>query len=75
MAAWLQCNSDVMPTDRFQTQRFELKYLVNEETARAVRQFVACYLKPDEFAATLPDNAITRCNPVATATGCDAKAE
>lgn len=46
-----------MPTDRFQTQRFELKYLVSEETARAVRQFVACYLKPDEFAATLPDNA------------------
>ena len=43
--------------DRLQTQRFELKYLVNENTARAVRQFVRCYLKPDEFAATMPDNA------------------
>ncbi|MES2697298.1 MAG: polyphosphate polymerase domain-containing protein [Verrucomicrobiota bacterium] len=46
-----------MATDRLQTQRFELKYLVSEETARAVRQFVRCYLKPDEFAATQPDNA------------------
>lgn len=41
--------------DRLQTQRFELKYLVSEHTARAVRQFVRCYLKPDEFAASLPD--------------------
>lgn len=40
-----------------QTQRFELKYLVSEETARAVRQFIRCYLKPDEFAATQPDNS------------------
>lgn len=46
-----------MPTDRLQTQRFELKYLISEETARAVRQFVRCYLKPDEFAAHLPDGA------------------
>lgn len=44
-----------MPKDRLQTQRFELKYIVTEETARAVRQFVRCYLKPDEFAATLPN--------------------
>jgi hypothetical protein len=43
--------------DRLQTQRFELKYLVSEQTARAVRQFVRCYLKPDDFAATLPNNA------------------
>lgn len=43
--------------DRLQTQRFELKYLVSEETARAVRQFVRCYLKPDDFAATCADNA------------------
>jgi hypothetical protein len=43
-----------MPADRFQNQRFELKYLVSEETARAVRQFIRCYLKPDEFAAALP---------------------
>ncbi len=46
-----------MPTDRLQTQRFELKYLVSEETARKVRQFIRCYLKPDEFAANLPGNA------------------
>lgn len=43
--------------DRLQTQRFELKYLVSESTARAIRQFVRCYLKPDEFAANLPDNS------------------
>jgi hypothetical protein len=46
-----------MATDRLQTQRFELKYLVKEETAQALRRFVSCYLKPDEFAASLPDNA------------------
>lgn len=46
-----------MAQDRIQTQRFELKYLVSEETARAVRQFVRCYLKPDEFAETQPDYA------------------
>jgi hypothetical protein len=44
-----------MATDRLQTQRFELKYLVREETALAIRRFVSCYLKPDEFAATLPN--------------------
>ena len=38
------------------------------------------YLWPDErfeggYTATLPDGAITRCNPVNTADGCDAKAE
>ena len=41
--------------DRLQTQRFELKYLVREETARAIRRFVSCHLKPDEFAAELPN--------------------
>lgn len=46
--------TEIMPTDRLQTQRFELKYLVTESTARAVQQFVRCYLKPDDFAATLP---------------------
>ena len=47
--------SPQMPTDSLQTQRFELKYLVREETALAIRRFVSCYLKPDEFAATRPD--------------------
>jgi hypothetical protein len=44
-----------MATDRLQTQRFELKYLVKEETAQAIRRFIGCYLKPDEFAANLPN--------------------
>jgi hypothetical protein len=44
-----------MATDRLQTQRFELKYLLKEETALAIRRFVSCYLKPDEFAAALPN--------------------
>jgi hypothetical protein len=44
-----------MATDRFQAQRFELKYLIREETAQAVRRYISCYLKPDEFAATLPN--------------------
>ncbi len=44
-----------MATDKLQTQRFELKYLVREETAQAVRQYLRSYLKPDDFAATLPD--------------------
>jgi hypothetical protein len=47
--------SGVMAHDRLQTQRFELKYLVSEQTARAIRQFVRCHLEPDEFAATLPN--------------------
>lgn len=44
-----------MATDRLQTQRFELKYLVREEKALAIRRFISCYLKPDEFAASLPN--------------------
>lgn len=44
-----------MANDSLQTQRFELKYLVREDTAAAVRRFVNCYLKPDEFAATRPN--------------------
>lgn len=46
-----------MPTDRLQTQRFELKYLVSESTARSLRQFLRSYLKPDEFAANLPNQS------------------
>jgi hypothetical protein len=46
-----------MSLDRFQAQRFELKYVVSEATASAVRRFVSCYLKPDEFATNLPGNA------------------
>lgn len=46
-----------MPADRFQTQRFELKYLVSETTARGIRDFVRSHLAPDDFAATQPDHA------------------
>jgi hypothetical protein len=44
-----------MAIDRLQTQRFELKYLVRNETALAIRRFVSCHLKPDDFAAKQPD--------------------
>jgi len=44
-----------MMEDRLQPQRFELKYLVSEEVALSVRQFVASYLEIDEFAATRPN--------------------
>src|SRR4051812_34330431 len=46
-----------MSPDRAQLQRFEMKYLVSERTAVAVRQFLRAYMHPDEFAASLPDNA------------------
>lgn len=44
-----------MPIDRLQTQRLELKYLVTEQKANEIRKFIRCYLKPDEFAADLPN--------------------
>ena len=40
-----------MEQDKLQPQRFELKYLVNEDVALAMRDFIRCYLIPDEFAA------------------------
>ena len=44
-----------MAQDRLQLQRFELKYVIPEETALAVRDFVSSYLEIDEFGATLPN--------------------
>lgn len=41
--------------DQAQLQRFEMKYLVSEQTARAIRQFVRSHLVPDEFAARSAD--------------------
>lgn len=41
--------------EQAQLQRFEFKYLINESMARAMRQFVRCYLRPDEFSVTRPD--------------------
>ncbi len=40
--------------DKVQAQRFELKYLVTEEVARAMRDFVRPYLVTDEFASLSP---------------------
>jgi hypothetical protein len=44
-----------MAEDKMQQQRFELKYMVNKDVARAVRDFVSSYLEIDEYGATLPD--------------------
>lgn len=46
---WIQSPSQA------QQQRFEMKYRVSESTARAMRQFVRCYLTPDEFASSSAD--------------------
>ncbi len=43
-----------MIRDRLQLQRFELKYIVPENLALAVRDFVSSYLELDEYAATCP---------------------
>src|SRR5687768_6693065 len=44
-----------MSQDKLQAQRFELKYIISEDVALAVRDFVSCYLECDEFGATLPN--------------------
>ena len=40
-----------------QTQRFELKYLLSERTALAVRDFISSYLELDEYCVSRPDLA------------------
>lgn len=45
----------LMAPDRLQLQRFEIKYLIREETALAIRDFVSSYLELDEYGATLPN--------------------
>ena len=56
-----------MRRDRMQQQRFELKYLIPEETALLVRDFVRSYLEMDEYSVGRPnsDGTIGTC----TATG------
>ena len=44
-----------MMEDRLQLQRFELKYLVSEEIALSIRQFITSHLEIDEYAATRPN--------------------
>src|SRR5713226_5544440 len=45
----------IMRRDRMQQQRFELKYLIPEETALHVRDFVRSYLEMDEFSVGRPN--------------------
>lgn len=44
-----------MAADRMQQSRFELKYLISEEMALRVRDFVRCYLDFDEYSVGKPD--------------------
>ena len=44
-----------MAADRMQQSRFELKYLVNEEMALKVRDFVRCFLDFDEYSVGKPN--------------------
>jgi hypothetical protein len=41
--------------DRMQQSRFELKYLISENTAQRLRDFVRCYLSMDEFSVGRPN--------------------
>jgi hypothetical protein len=41
--------------DRLQLQRFELKYIIREEVALQVRDFVRSYLEIDEYGASRPN--------------------
>src|ERR1043165_440505 len=44
-----------MAPDRMQQQRFELKYLIHEEDALRVRDFVRCHLDMDEYSVGKPN--------------------
>jgi hypothetical protein len=44
-----------MAPDRMQQQRFELKYLIQEEAALRVRDFVRCHLDMDEYSVGKPN--------------------
>src|SRR5437762_2940278 len=44
-----------MRKDRMQHSRFELKYLIKEQTAEKVRDFVRCYLAIDEYGVGKPN--------------------
>jgi len=43
-----------MARSNYQQQRFELKYLIQEEIAPSIRDFVSSYLELDDFAAGRP---------------------
>jgi hypothetical protein len=44
-----------MSSDKLQLQRLEFKYIISEDTALMVRNFVSSYLELDEFGATQPN--------------------
>jgi hypothetical protein len=45
-----------MPQDHhLQAQRFELKYQIPPHLARPMRDFVSCYLEPDDYSASQPN--------------------
>lgn len=44
-----------MFTEKLQKQRFELKYLIDEQKAQRMRHYVQNYLTIDEYGATQPD--------------------
>lgn len=46
-----------MKVDRAQRQRREIKYIISEDKARAVRSYLSSYLDPDENAVGKIDNA------------------
>jgi SPX domain protein involved in polyphosphate accumulation len=46
-----------MKIDRAQRQRREIKYIIDEDKALAVRAFVQSYLEPDENAVGKPNNS------------------
>jgi SPX domain protein involved in polyphosphate accumulation len=46
-----------MPLDSAQRDRREIKYVISEHTALAVRAFVNCYIEPDECAQGKLDNS------------------
>ena len=43
--------------NQFQKQRYEHKYIISEQQALAVREFVQSYLSLDDFGATQPNNS------------------
>ena len=47
----------MISSNRLQSSRYELKYFVDESTARAVSDFARSYLVLDEYAEKQPDNA------------------
>src|SRR5262245_8249415 len=48
-----------MPDDKLQLQRWELKYVIHEDLAQAVREFVSSYLEVDEYGAGRPNLSYT----------------